>query len=245
MDVFVSIDPGKTCGACFASMSDGKFKLHAVAAIECRVMSSPTEVVHWIQERLDEMRARPSVKNPGKRTKVELSSITVGLETQFSHPGSIRNEAWLSGALWSWAQNAYTDTPFTIRAISGQSRLKTPTFVGLEGPKLVHSTGASKAQRRKAVKAHARRIVDCIFASTPVLLDLTDVVHWHSSLGVGQMSGASRSHDAVDAVLLMMVLANEASDPSKRSIVRARPCILPRLSLASFTRTLEQDGREV
>lgn len=250
MDLFIAIDPGKTCGIAVASMvPGGPFRLEAVAAVECACMSRPEETVQCVQTAVQQLRLRrvsspsqahaaddpDSSRSASKRVKLSIASVTIGVETQFSHPGSIRCEAWLSGALWSWSQSSFEHIPVFMRSISGQSRLKLPGFVRATPLKLPSASGVTKTQRRTIVKAHARALVDLVFREKPAVLDLDAVQPWYASLTnpVPARTKAKRVHDAVDAVLLMMVLAGQAVNASTRSKVEARHVVLPRFTSES------------
>lgn len=244
MELFIAIDPGKTCGVCIASCVVGeKFRLEAVNAVECACMSRPEEVVAYIDATVHRIRsgARPprcaeedvsACDKPAKHSKsvrLGVASLTIGVETQFSHAGSIRNEAWLSGALWSWSQRVLdAGTPLEISMLSGQSRLKLPSAFCAAPRKLPASSGVTKTQRRTIVKAFARSLVDQVFRERSPLLDLDPVEDWYKSICAPAERGkARRVHDAIDAVLLMLVLAGKACDVRKRSEIKVRRAVLP------------------
>lgn len=208
----------------------GAFRIELVEAVQCSDMSQPIEVMDSIEAAVHSVhRSAGATQQAAKHVRLAFSSITIGVESQFSHANSVRNEAWLCGALWCWSRAAFQGVSVDIQRISGQSRLKLPKSVCKSCRKLPPATGMSKGQRRTMVKAFAQGLVDQMFAERTDFVDLALIEPWYRSL-TSKECRKTRQHDAVDALLLMMVLAGRAGDAATRSVVTVRRVQLPAFS---------------
>lgn len=225
--VVIACDPGKSLGGAIlcATLNPPTVSLEWMGTVLCPDMATPVEFVDTIAAKL------------GHRTVPVFAAV----ESQFSHPQSLRCESFLVGAMHERFCRGTGGVAFRC---SGVRRALIPEQWFAESAwamrretiatqKAVVAESKTASVRRTRVKAFVRQMFTLLLEHHTSQVDLEAVHKWQHAL-------EGRSHDAIDAFCLgISVAAGHATvrkhiAPSKRKR-QPTPSPMPIPRLKDFT----------